>query len=77
VFFDISGWRPRYIPESLRREINSRLQDRVLFGSDYPGWAPGQCLDELEQLNFKPGIIEKMFLKNAIRVLKLEDKIPK
>lgn len=75
VALDISGWRPRYIPESLLREINGRLQDRVMFGSDYPGWLPGQCLDELEQLKFKPGVIEKLFFKNATRILKLDDKI--
>lgn len=77
VSFDISGWRPRYIPETLLREMNGRLQDRVMFGSDYPGWTSGQCLDELEQLNFKPGVIDKMFNENAIRILDLKDKITK
>ena len=46
-----------------------------MFGSDYPGWNPGQCMDELELLNLKPAVIEKMFVKNASRVLKLEDKL--
>ena len=73
VFFDISGWRPRFIPEPVKQQINNRLQDKVLFGSDYPGWAPGQCLDELEQEGFKPAVIEKMFIKNALRVLDLDE----
>lgn len=75
VHFEISGWRPKYIPGQLLREINGRLQDRVMFGSDYPGWNPGQCMDELEQLNFKPGVIDKMFVKNASRLLNLDGKL--
>ena len=31
----LAGWSPRYIPESLLREAATRLQDRILFGSDY------------------------------------------
>jgi predicted TIM-barrel fold metal-dependent hydrolase len=31
-----AGWSPRYIPESLLGEAATCLQDRFLFGSDYP-----------------------------------------
>ena len=73
VYFDISGWRPKYIPEVLKKEINGRLQDKVMFGSDYPSLMPGDCLDELEQSGFKPEVIEKMFHENARRILKISD----
>jgi hypothetical protein len=33
---ETSGWAPKYFPESLKREIKGRLQDKVMFGSDYP-----------------------------------------
>ncbi len=75
VYMDISGWRPRYIPESLKVEMNRRLQDKILYGSDYPGWSSGQCLDELQMEGLKDGVVEKIFYKNAIRVLRLEDKV--
>jgi predicted TIM-barrel fold metal-dependent hydrolase len=75
VFMDVSGWRPRYMPDPLKREMTRRLQDKLLYGSDYPGWSPGQYLDELEMEGLKPGVIEKIFYKNAIRVLRLEDKV--
>lgn len=75
VYLDVSGWRPKYIPEPLKREMNRRLQDKILFGSDYPGWSPGQCLDELEMEGLKPEVAEKIFHKNAVRVLGLEDKV--
>ena len=77
VYVDISGWRPRYIPESLKHEMSRRLQDKIFYGSDYPGWAPGQCCDELEMEGFKPEVIDKMFTKNIIRVLDLEDSVRK
>lgn len=75
VFLEVSGWRPRYLPPSLKKEINGRLQDKIMYGSDYPGWAPGQFLDELAMEGFKPGIIDKLFYKNAMNVLRLEDKV--
>jgi uncharacterized protein len=75
VFMDVSGWRPKYIPQPLKHEMSRRLQDKILYGSDYPGWSPGQCLDELEMEGLKPNVVEKIFYKNATRVLKLEAKI--
>ena len=77
VFMDVSGWRPKYIPAPLKHEMTRRLQDKILYGSDYPGWSPGQCLDELEMElgGVKPAVIEKIFSKNALRVLKLEAKV--
>ena len=77
VFLDVSGWRPKYIPQPLKHEMNRRLQDKVLFGSDYPGWFAGQCLDELEMEGLKPEVIEKIFYKNALRVLRLQEKVDK
>jgi len=77
VSIDISGWGPKYIPAVLKHDMQRRLQDKVLFGSDYPGWSPGQCCDEWEMENFKPGIIDKLFCKNAVRILDLGAAIEK
>jgi uncharacterized protein len=75
VFFEVSGWRPKFIPEPIKQQMHNRLQDKVMFGSDYPGWGIDQCLVELEREGFKPAILEKMFVKNATRVLKLDEAI--
>jgi predicted TIM-barrel fold metal-dependent hydrolase len=72
VSIDISGWGPKYVPAALKHDMQRRLQDKVLFGSDYPGWSPGQCCDEWEMENFRAGTIDKLFYQNAIRILKLE-----
>jgi predicted TIM-barrel fold metal-dependent hydrolase len=65
------------VPAALKHDMQRRLQDQVLFGSDYPGWSPGQCCDEWEMENFRDGVIEKLFHRNATRILKLEDAITK
>jgi predicted TIM-barrel fold metal-dependent hydrolase len=75
VSIDISGWGPKYVPAPLKYDMQRRLQDKVLFGSDYPGWSPGQCCDEWEMENFRPGVIDKLFHQNAIRILKLENAV--
>jgi len=42
-----------------------------MFGSDYPGWSPGQCCDEWEMEGWKPQVMEKLFKANIIRILDL------
>jgi hypothetical protein len=69
VYMDLSGWAPRYFPESLKREINSRLQDKVLYGSDYPEIPPKRWLDEFEAGGYKTEVVEKVLYKNAQRIL--------
>ena len=59
----------------LEHDMRRRLQDKVIFGSDYPGWIPGQCCDEWEMEGFRSGVIEKLFYQNATRILKLEDAV--
>jgi predicted TIM-barrel fold metal-dependent hydrolase len=71
VSIDVSGWGPKYIPAS-KHDMQRRLQDKVLFGSDYPGWSPGECCDEWEMEGFRPGVIEKLFYQKATRILKSE-----
>jgi predicted TIM-barrel fold metal-dependent hydrolase len=75
VSIDISGWGPKYVPAPLKHDMQRRLQDKVLFGSDYPGWSPGQCCDEWEMENFRPGVIDKLFHQNAVRILDLADAV--
>ena len=36
IYNELSGWSPKYFSESLKREIGGRLQDKFMFGSDYP-----------------------------------------
>ena len=71
VYIDLSGWAPRYIPRDLIREANTRLQDKMLFGSDYPYMPPSRWLQEFEELEMRDGPRQKILLDNAKRVLGL------
>ena len=70
IYNDLSGWSPKYIPESLLTEAATRLQDRFLFGSDYPFITPQRWLKDFEPLTyFTPQVREKLLWKNAQKLL--------
>ncbi|MFC1896632.1 amidohydrolase family protein [Thermodesulfobacteriota bacterium] len=69
VYADLSGYAPRYFPDPIKREINGRLQDRFMFGSDYPEIPPKRWLDEFEAGGYKPEVVEKVLYKNAQKIL--------
>lgn len=71
IWIDISGWAPRYIPPEVVREMKGRLQDRFLFGSDYPFISPERCLAELSRLKIPEPALQKIFKGNAERLLGL------
>ena len=71
VYIDLSGWAPRYIPQQLINEANTRLQDKVLFGSDFPYLPPDRWLSGFEQLEVRDEVRPKILLENARRVLGL------
>lgn len=71
VHIDISGYAPRYIPESVVRALKGRLQDQFLFGSDYPFIQPQRCLEELAALEIPEPVMEKLLLGNGRRLLGL------
>ncbi len=72
VFMDLSGWSPKYIPKMILDEARTRLQDRILFGSDYPFITPQRWLSDFEALEgFTPEVKEKILYRNAKRILGL------
>ena len=71
VFWELSGWAPKYFPESLRRDARSRLRDKVMFGSDHPSMPYPRLFDEWGELGFSDEVVEQIFHGNAERVLGL------
>jgi hypothetical protein len=71
VFIDLSGWSPKYFPESLVKASNSVLQDKVLFGTDFPLITPQKWLDAFAGLPLKDEVRPKILKGNALRVLGL------
>jgi predicted TIM-barrel fold metal-dependent hydrolase len=71
VFWELSGWAPKYFPESLRRDARSRLRDKIMFGSDHPSLPYQRLFDEWAQLGYSDEVLEQIFHGNAERVLGL------
>ena len=71
VFIDLSGWSPKYFPPQLVHYANTLLQDKVLFGSDYPFIDPVDWVKAFDQLEIKPEVRSKILKANAARLLGL------
>ena len=84
VWLDLSGWLPRYIYGASPLTIhymNTVLQDKICFGSDYPPLDPGVWLEDFRELlaegysfggkkyEFRPGTYEKVVRLNALKAL--------
>lgn len=71
VFWELSGWAPKYFPDSLKRDVRSRLRDKIMFGSDHPSMPYQRILDEWGSLGYDDAVLEQVFHGNAERVLGL------
>ncbi|MEU8529876.1 amidohydrolase family protein [Streptomyces sp. NPDC048629] len=71
VYIDLSGWSPKYFPPQLVRYADSLLQDKVLFGSDYPLLTPDRWLADFAGLPIKDEVRPKILKENAARLLGL------
>lgn len=72
VFWEMSGWGPEYFPEPLKQDISRRLQDKIMFGSDYPSLTYERLFDGWSKLTLPDPVLEKVFHRNATRILGLK-----
>lgn len=71
VYWELSGWGPEYFPDALKHDIPRRLQDKIMFGSDYPSLTHKRLIDGWDNLGYDQDVMEKVFHTNAERVLGL------
>jgi len=71
VFWELSGWAPKYFPPSLRTDIRGRLREKMMFGSDHPSMPYERILREWDELGYDQSVIDLVFHANAERVLGL------
>ncbi|TDU03119.1 hypothetical protein EDD99_1536 [Streptomyces sp. 846.5] len=71
VHIDLSGWSPKYFPPQLVQYANTLLQDKVLFGSDFPVLTPDRWLADFDKLPIKDSVRPKILKDNAARLLGL------
>jgi predicted TIM-barrel fold metal-dependent hydrolase len=72
VYMDLSGWSPKYFSPLLVQYAKTMVQDKVMFGSDYPVISPERWLTDFDTLDFDDTVRQKILVDNAKRLLKLE-----
>ena len=72
VWIELSGWAPKYLPAEVRREIGKRLNERTLFGSDYPFIPLDRWFSEFDELGLEEDAKERILRGNAARLLGIE-----
>lgn len=69
VFWELSGWAPKYFPPSLRTDIRGRLREKIMFGTDHPSIPFPRLLQEWDDLGYTEDVMHDIFHRNAERVL--------
>ena len=64
---------PKYFSPLLVQYAKTLVQDKVMFGSDYPVISPERWLNDFDALGFNEKVRQKILIDNAKRVLKLDD----
>lgn len=65
VSYELHGWGPRQFSDSLKREIGRRLQDRVMFGCDFPVLEYPKVVADWRSLGYGEEVLEKVLFRNA------------
>jgi predicted TIM-barrel fold metal-dependent hydrolase len=69
VWIDLSGWSPRRWSPELTKAVLGELQDRALFGTDYPFITFSKWLAAFQSHGPTAEVEEKVLLGNARRLL--------
>lgn len=69
VWIDLSGWSPRKWSPELTKAVLGPLQDRALFGTDYPFITFTKWLDAFRSHGPSPEVEAKVLRENAARLL--------
>ena len=65
LYVDISGYLAEQLPEIFLKAIGGRLQDKVLFGTDFPYVDLERALVSFDKVNFKDTVKQKILCANA------------
>jgi uncharacterized protein len=71
VWIDLSGWSPKRWSPDLTRAVLGSLQDRALYGSDYPFITFSKWLEAFKTHGATAEVEEKLLVGNARRLLGL------
>lgn len=68
VWYELHGWSPKYFPQELKWEISHRLQNKIMFGADYPMFNYEQLFRIWESEEYEKEILDKVYRENALRL---------
>jgi uncharacterized protein len=65
LYVDTSGYLAEQLPEVFLKAIAGRLQDKALFGTDFPYVDLERALTSFDKMAFKDSVKEKILIANA------------
>ena len=69
IWYELHGWSPKYFTPDLKHDISRRLQDRIMFGGDYPLYTYERLTSEWRHEGYSEAVLSKVFHQNAERFL--------
>ena len=67
VSYELHGWGPKQFTSALKKEIRGRLQDRIMFGCDFPVLRYEKVIADWQAEGYPPEVLEKVLRANAER----------
>lgn len=71
VYFDIAGWAPKYLPQTLLKYMDGILSSKALFATDYPLLPRKRVVSEFDTLPLKVETKKKVLSENVKQLLKI------
>ena len=65
VSYELHGWGPKQFTPALKKEIGRRMQDRVMFGCDFPMLRYEKVVADWSAEGYSDAVLEKVLHKNA------------
>lgn len=65
VSYELHGWSPKKFSPALKEEIRGRLQDRVMFGCDFPVLRYEKVTQRYREEGYSEEVLEKVLFRNA------------
>jgi predicted TIM-barrel fold metal-dependent hydrolase len=67
VTCELHGWGPRQFSPALKKEIQGRFRDRVMFGCDFPVLRYEKVIKDWHSEGYTEDVLEKVIYANAER----------
>jgi predicted TIM-barrel fold metal-dependent hydrolase len=65
VSYELHGWGPKQFTPVLKKEISRRMQDRVMFGCDFPVLRYEKVIADWSAEGYSDEVLEKVLHQNA------------